>query len=420
MVAGTGHRGHAMNAANSALKARHARASGNSYKFQRLREELRLVVRSGELSGKLPGERILARRFKANAKTLSKALTDLAAEGLLERIIGRGTFVKGTLSPSNRLGRWLLLSDSSEKSAALTEAISAINPDNQSIHEVAGVRPSFLGQFSAVIDLSSQTPEAFLRDLAVRNMPIVLANREPGTLSLHAVLMDIPLGGARLAREMLLLGHRHFLVVERHGSAVLAKAVQSVATRYDPHATVDTCAPDESASVLDSRATAIIATQPRPPLRCAKRSRAQACIFLGRSPLLLSGSAALPSPPAATTFPPRHWRPRSRACCGIRSLAVRPFSGLMVNGSTRTRSSRFSPSQRPKIPLLEWVWSFSSEAFSDPKCSTPSRARGTPSARIRWHYRAWLCLSTIAQHHCTTWSGPTEYLWPGLGRFWKK
>src|SRR2546425_1018380 len=51
-----------------------------SYKFQRLRERLRDAVRNGELSGKLPGERELARRFKANPKTLSKALTDLAAE----------------------------------------------------------------------------------------------------------------------------------------------------------------------------------------------------------------------------------------------------------------------------------------------------------------------------------------------------
>src|ERR1700733_5769947 len=70
--------------------------SGMSYKFQRLREKLRAAIASGELSGKLPGERQLAKRFHVNAKTLSKALTDLAAEGLLDRSIGRGTFVKGS------------------------------------------------------------------------------------------------------------------------------------------------------------------------------------------------------------------------------------------------------------------------------------------------------------------------------------
>src|SRR5690349_23436561 len=72
-----------------------------SYKFQRLRERLRAAVASGELSGKLPGERQLAKKFHVNAKTLSKALTDLAAEGLLERNIGRGTFVKSSSSAGN-------------------------------------------------------------------------------------------------------------------------------------------------------------------------------------------------------------------------------------------------------------------------------------------------------------------------------
>src|SRR5215208_5223130 len=80
-----------------------------SYKFQRLRERLRQAISSGELSGKLPGERQLSRRFRVNAKTLSKALTDLAAEGLLERSIGRGTFVRGqqAAAPATE-EKWLL------------------------------------------------------------------------------------------------------------------------------------------------------------------------------------------------------------------------------------------------------------------------------------------------------------------------
>src|SRR3954447_21942325 len=85
------------------------RASEMSYKFQRLRERLRAAIASGELCGKLPGERQLARRFRANAKTLSKALTDLAAEGLLERSIGRGTFVKGSIPQSASQDKWLLV-----------------------------------------------------------------------------------------------------------------------------------------------------------------------------------------------------------------------------------------------------------------------------------------------------------------------
>src|SRR5829696_4122133 len=80
-----------------------------SYKFQRLRERLRDAVVNGELSGKLPGEREFARRFKANPKTLSKALTDLAAEGLLERSIGRGTYVKGSVPVDEAGEKWLIV-----------------------------------------------------------------------------------------------------------------------------------------------------------------------------------------------------------------------------------------------------------------------------------------------------------------------
>src|SRR5436305_3111484 len=92
-----------------------------SYKFQRLREKLRSAIASGELSGKLPGERQLARRFRVNAKTLSKALTDLAAEGLLERSIGRGTFVKNgtpagdaSAASPNQTERWLIICDAKQ------------------------------------------------------------------------------------------------------------------------------------------------------------------------------------------------------------------------------------------------------------------------------------------------------------------
>src|SRR3954470_3989576 len=109
------------------------RASEMSYKFQRLREKLRAAIASGELSGKLPGERALAKRFHVNAKTLSKALTDLAAEGVLDRSIGRGTYVKGTAPAGSGGGRWLLLCDDADADAQiLLEHLRRANPDTQS------------------------------------------------------------------------------------------------------------------------------------------------------------------------------------------------------------------------------------------------------------------------------------------------
>src|SRR3984893_1710543 len=105
--------------------------AGMSYKFQRLREKIRTAVASGELNGKLPGERALARRFHVNAKTLSKALTDLAAEGVLDRSIGRGTYVKGSAPAAPGEGRWLVIVDPEQAASPLVHGLRAVNAELQ-------------------------------------------------------------------------------------------------------------------------------------------------------------------------------------------------------------------------------------------------------------------------------------------------
>src|SRR5882757_717033 len=102
-----------------------------SYKFQRLRERIREAVAKGELSGKLPGERALAKQFQVNAKTLSKALTDLAAEGILDRSIGRGTYVKGHApAAATSAARWLVLTDDD----ASEDLVAALRQKNEGLH----------------------------------------------------------------------------------------------------------------------------------------------------------------------------------------------------------------------------------------------------------------------------------------------
>ena len=222
-----------------------------SYKFQRLREKLRLAVASGELTGKLPGERALAKRFHVNAKTLSKALTDLAAEGLLDRSIGRGTYVKGSAPPPSAPARWLVLCDQGDDGSigGLLDQLRRTQADLQvaTSASVAGMRPSFLNGFGAVVDLSAATPEAFVRDLVVRNMPVVAVNREPKTYSTHAVLVDVVLGAQRVARDLLAGGHRRVAVVEPRGSTSITHALRQFASRYcaGEEAVVETFSPSE-------------------------------------------------------------------------------------------------------------------------------------------------------------------------------
>ena len=243
-------------------------SSRMSYKYQRLREKLRQAVASGELSGKLPGERALAKRFHVNAKTLSKALTDLAAEGLLDRSIGRGTYVRGTAPPPSAPPRWLVLCDD-PADAGIACLLDVFRNAHGDLHVAASastpdMRPSFLNGVGAVIDLAANTPEAFLRDLVVRNLPVVAVNREPRTYSTHAVLVDVVLGAQRVARGLLCAGHRRIATVEPQGSNTLSQAVRHFASRYrtNGEVSVETLSPADvgtvAAALAENGITAVV------------------------------------------------------------------------------------------------------------------------------------------------------------------
>jgi hypothetical protein len=230
-----------------------------SYKFQRLREKIRRAIEAGELQGKLPGERALARRFHVNAKTLSKALTDLAAEGLLDRSIGRGTYVRGSAPvPTLATGRWLVICDTGEENDCTITHLRAACPEVEVISSVEHLRPSFLNQFNAVINLSAQTPESFLRDLLVRNMPVVGVKHEPRAYSMHAVMPDVTLGVQRLARDLVLAGHRRIGALEALGSNTVAHALRQAAGRYAPEAKIDSANPGEAAALVEAGVTALV------------------------------------------------------------------------------------------------------------------------------------------------------------------
>jgi len=229
-----------------------------SYKFQRLREKLRQSIESGELSGKLPGERVLAKRFHVNSKTLSKALTDLAAEGLLDRSIGRGTFVKGAAPRPATEGRWMLLCESNRPEWSLVQKIMTANPMSQIASDVSMMRPSFLNQFTAVVDFTSNTPDEFLRSLVVRNIPVVMVGRQNQLYSVHGVLLDTVLAASNIGRDLLLGGHRRLATIEGAGRTTLTQALRAATARYAPDATVDAATINDLPTLIDHGVTAIV------------------------------------------------------------------------------------------------------------------------------------------------------------------
>jgi DNA-binding transcriptional regulator YhcF (GntR family) len=229
-----------------------------SYKFQRLRERLREAITGGELAGKLPGERELAKRFKANPKTLSKALTDLAAEGLLDRSIGRGTYVRGSAPATEQLAtRRLILADAEQLQSPLVDHLQRCGAAEVA-SSAATLRPSFISQFDSVIDISTSTPESFHRDLLVRGISVVLVGRESASFKLHAVLLDRPHAASRLTRDFILAGHQRILVVEETGDTTVSSAAQVAAQRYNPHAIIELASPSNIEAINHPSNTAIL------------------------------------------------------------------------------------------------------------------------------------------------------------------
>ena len=240
------------------------RQSGMSYKFQRLREKIREAVESGELTGKLPGERTLARRFHVNAKTLSKALTDLAAEGVLDRSIGRGTYVKGSApEAAPTTGRWLIITETNEDTIPVVDGLRSACPELQTISCKEPVRPSLLNQFTAVVDLCHSTPDALLRSLLVRNMPVVAVNKEGSAFSMNTVLADTVLGVTRLCRDLILAGHRRLAAVEQRGGSMVAAALRSAAARYGSGVVIESAEPREASALAGEGFTALVCESPR-------------------------------------------------------------------------------------------------------------------------------------------------------------
>lgn len=201
------------------------------YKYQRLRDRLRAAVQSGELSGKLPGERELARRYDANAKTINKALCDLTTEGLLVRHVGRGTFVSGGAGVGSASRRklmtyaWLSCAGANDTSTLLRQAEALIRERGHRLIALA-VPPGAAGEISEVtvtpgqlrswdgVILASPAGERLLADLHRRHLPCVMIQNTHERIKTSTVLPDYAQGAFELTQYLVHLGHEqiHLLI----------------------------------------------------------------------------------------------------------------------------------------------------------------------------------------------------------------
>jgi DNA-binding LacI/PurR family transcriptional regulator len=199
-----------------------------SYKYQRVRERLRQAVEKGEMMGKLPGERELSRRYGANPKTINKALTDLATEGLLVRHIGRGTFVArsapagsqdgpaaqltfGYLVPAEGMRPcaaelWKLTAAAFERRGHSLELMTV--PVDSST-ELSGRKLSAdrLRAFDGLALFGFRPSSALLASTSREHVPLVMVNNQHGQIRTAAVLVDYAQGAFELCQHLIYLGY---------------------------------------------------------------------------------------------------------------------------------------------------------------------------------------------------------------------
>lgn len=240
-----------------------------SYKFQRLREQIRTAIKTGELSGKLPGERELARRFGANAKTLGKALTDLAAEGLLVRSIGRGTYVRtedeeAATTPNSA---WLIVSGMLPHERPMLDCLLDANPDARVYTEHRRPRPSTLAAISAVLDLRLHPDPEFYRDLRVRGTPLVRLAPADHDMIVHQTWIDLEYAGFLLGKRLLLSGVRKLGAISPPGRTELFAGMRTAIQRYAPDATIDLAYAQDLTALINSGVHAIVCDCSDPSLR---------------------------------------------------------------------------------------------------------------------------------------------------------
>jgi DNA-binding LacI/PurR family transcriptional regulator/DNA-binding transcriptional regulator YhcF (GntR family) len=217
-----------------------------SYKYQRLRERLRLAVKNGELCGKLPGERELARRYSANAKTINKALNDLAMEGLVLRHVGRGTYVTGSgpnrqipAMPSRKFA-WIapavdqadgkvLLAIASDLLQARGHHMEVLDGQLDEFGELpdALLTPRILRQIDGVLIVGARPSRELLANLRRRHLPVVLINNHHADIRLPTVLADQSHGAFAITERCIQLGHRRIQMLLRTESLPAGSAAQA-------------------------------------------------------------------------------------------------------------------------------------------------------------------------------------------------
>ena len=177
-----------------------------------------------------------------------------AAEGVLQRSIGRGTYVADDQAPDEPQSGWLLLVDGNVAANPLVTSLLKLNPQSRCVAIGETVRPSLLAQYSVVVNCTDDLTPAMQRDLMVRGIPLIQTIEAETDHSTHCVLFDEQLAAFNLGRDLLLTGHTR---IHTHAAShAITRGLELAAKRYAPESRIVPL--DDVEDILTGRPAAIV------------------------------------------------------------------------------------------------------------------------------------------------------------------
>jgi GntR family transcriptional regulator of arabinose operon len=198
--------------------------------YQQISRMLRQEIADGRYPPGAPfvTQRALCERFGVSSTTAVRVLNDLAAEGLVTRHRGRGTFVTAAPDhlPADRGGEppviscvihnlhnsyvGSILSGIESVRADLGYRLQLTDSDESVRREEDALRQAASSGVAGVLLYSIQGhgPTAALAELQRRGIPVVMMDRYRPDVVCDAVLVDNEDLGYRMTRRLLALGHR--------------------------------------------------------------------------------------------------------------------------------------------------------------------------------------------------------------------
>ena len=223
---------------------------------RQMAELLRQQIASGELvpGTRLPGEHELADRYGISRATVRQALSTLAAEGVIRRQAGSGTFVN--LQPGPPLGGQGLvgvvvtrlkglfvlsvLAGIQEAAARQGYTVAVETSEHRpGGEEAAAQRLLARGARGLLVEPSPMcaTPPAVFGQWAAAGCPVVFVDRHVPAVPAPWVASDNFGGCQMLGRHVLRLGHRRlaFVLPREHSTTTVRERVRGVQSAMTEH-----------------------------------------------------------------------------------------------------------------------------------------------------------------------------------------